>query len=50
MGIKAWHVYLNGKRIDTVFFHDDLDKDYVLKSLIDHDHYHPSIKVKERIK
>ena len=38
-GVKkmAWDVYLNGKQIETVFFNDSCDKEYVLRSLIDHD-------------
>lgn len=44
--MKAWNVYLNGKLIDTVFFDRDCDKDYVLDSLINHDGYHPNIKIK----
>lgn len=35
--IMAWDVYLNGKQIETVFFNDSCDKEYVLRSLIDHD-------------
>ena len=45
--MNAWDVYLNGKHIDTVFFTKDRDKDYVLKSLINHDGYNPGIIVKK---
>lgn len=41
----AWDVYLNDKLIDTVFYDNDLDADYVKKSLVDHDGYDPNIKV-----
>ena len=43
---QAWNVYLNGEKIDTVFFDDDLDKDYVLDSLINHDNYDSNINVR----
>lgn len=45
--MKAWDVYLNRKWIDTVFFDGDLDEDYVRRSLINHDGYHPSIVVRK---
>lgn len=45
--MNAWDVYLNGKVIDTVFFTKDCTKDYVLKSLIDHDGYDPRIIIKK---
>jgi hypothetical protein len=42
----AWNVYLNGKKIDTVFYTSDCDAEYVRKSLIDHDGYDPNITVR----
>lgn len=45
MASTAWTVTLNRKNIDTVFFDKDCDKDYVLRSLINHDGYDPAIKV-----
>ena len=45
--MQAWNVYLNGKRIDTVFFMKDCDKDYILRSLINHDGYNPCIKIRK---
>lgn len=44
--INAWNVYLNGKKIDTVFFDSYCDADYVKRALVDHDGYHPGIKVR----
>lgn len=41
----AWDVYLGSRKIDTVFFMKDCDRDYVKASLINHDGYHPSIEV-----
>lgn len=41
----AWDVYLNGKLIDTVFFNRGCDRDYVRRSLIEHDGYDPNIVV-----
>ena len=43
--MQAWDVYLNGKLIDTVFYDKDCDRDYVRRGLINHDGYHPNIKV-----
>ena len=39
----AWNVYLHGKRIETVYYTADCDRDYVRKSLIEHDGYHHNI-------
>ena len=43
---KAYIVYLNGKKIDTVFA-KGYDVEEMKKSLIEHDGYDPAIKVKE---
>jgi hypothetical protein len=43
--MKAWEVFLNGRHVDTVFFDDDCDKEYVLQSLIEHDGYNPQIRI-----
>jgi hypothetical protein len=43
---QAWNVYLNGRKIDTVFFDATCDRDYVLRALIDHDGYDPAITVR----
>lgn len=43
---NAWDVFLDGIWVDTVFFNQDLDEDYVRNSLICHDHYHPDITLK----
>jgi hypothetical protein len=42
----GWDVYLNGKKIDTVFYTPDCDAEYVRTTLINHDGYNPSIVVK----
>jgi len=44
MAQTAWHVYLNGDQIDTVFYDAGLDKRYVEDSLINHDGYDCRIK------
>jgi hypothetical protein len=41
--MTAWHVYLNGKRIDTVFYESAMTRSEVLESLIKHDGYSPNI-------
>jgi len=41
-----WNVYLNGKKIDAVSFADDCDKDYVLRSLVNHDGYDSCVTVR----
>jgi hypothetical protein len=41
-----WNVYLHGEKIDTVFYNNNLDKDYVKRGLIDHDGYDPSINIR----
>lgn len=43
--IIFWKVYLNGKLIDEVPYSGDCDKEYVTRSLIDHDGYDPAIKI-----
>jgi hypothetical protein len=48
MDMIAWLVYLNGKEIDTVFYTPDCDAEYVRKSLVEHDGYHPCIRIKRR--
>lgn len=42
---QAFDVYLNGKRIDTVFA-TGYDVEEMKKSLVEHDGYNPSITVK----
>jgi hypothetical protein len=46
--MKAWDAFLNGKYIDTVFFSESFDHEYVKKSLVEHDGMNPDIKVYER--
>lgn len=47
--MQAFNVYLNGKKIDTVFYSTgaSVDRDEVRRSLIDHDGYDPAISVRE---
>jgi len=43
---QMWNVYLNGKKIDSVFYDADLDADYVKDGLINHDNYNSRINVR----
>ncbi len=47
MGPQAWNVYLNGKKIETVFWDKDVKKDRVLHGLINHDGYDPAITIRK---
>lgn len=47
MRSTRWDVYLRGKYIESVFFDEDCDHDYVYSSLVEHDGYDPSIKVRK---
>jgi hypothetical protein len=47
---NKWDVYLNNKKIDSVFFDKDLKSDYVKDSLINHDGYDFNINVKKDYK
>lgn len=44
----GWNVYLNGKLIDTVFYDEFADANYVYDTLVMHDGYHPNITVKRQ--
>jgi len=44
---QAWNIYKDGRKIDTVFFDKDCDRDYVLDSLIGHDNYDPDINIRK---
>ena len=50
MGIKtghqAWNVYSGGKKIDTVFYDSNIDKEDVKRGLVDHDGYDSNITLK----
>lgn len=46
MAAKAWDVYVNDQLIDTVFFDESCDEDYVYRALVEHDGYDPDIEVK----
>ena len=43
----AWDVYLGRKLIDTVFYTNDCDAEYVRNSLIEHDGYDCRIKIQQ---
>lgn len=43
---QAWNVYLNGKKIDTVFCVPSMGADEVKRSLVNHDGYDPGITVR----
>lgn len=45
---NAWVVYLGDRPINTVYFTIDCDREYVRKSLIEHDGMHPNIQVYKR--
>jgi len=40
-----WDVYLNGKKIDSLYFDKDCDKWSIRNGLINHDNYHPNIQI-----
>lgn len=44
--MNAWDVYLNGRKIDRVYFTRDYDAHYVRTSLINHDGYDSQITVR----
>ena len=44
-GSTAFEVYLGRKHINTVYFDSDMSTDDVRRSLIEHDHLHPAIRV-----
>ncbi len=46
----AWNVYLDGRRIDTVFTVADMDAEEVKRGLVDHDGYDPGIRVRRNNK
>jgi len=45
MNVKAWDVVRRERVIDTVFYTEDCDEDYVRDSLISHDGYPWDIEV-----
>jgi hypothetical protein len=50
--MQAWNVYLINKHgveieIDTVFYNNNCDAEYVKKGLIEHDGYNPNIEVRK---
>lgn len=44
--MTAWNVYINNRKIDTVFYTPDCDAEYVRRSLIDHNGYDSRIVVR----
>lgn len=50
MSMCVWDVFLNGKKINTVFYNNGISAEDVKKSLVEHDGFNTNIKVKLRIK
>ena len=48
--MQAWNVFLNGKKIDTVFYAGNCSQDYIKTSLIEEDDYPPEIQVYREVK
>jgi hypothetical protein len=40
-----WDVYLNGRKLHTVWYNESCDEWWVRTSLIEYDGYNPNIKV-----
>lgn len=45
--MTPWNVYLNNRRIDTLFTTAGCDRESVRRSLVDHDGYDPRIVVRK---
>jgi hypothetical protein len=45
--MNEWDVYIDNEWIDSVFFTNDCDANYVKNSLIEHDYFPENIIVKE---
>ena len=43
-----WDVYLNGKIIDSLYCDKNCDEWSIKDGLINHDNYHPNIKIRRR--
>lgn len=48
MNMVCWNVFLHGKWIDAVYYDADCTHDHVKSGLINHDGYHPNIKIKRK--
>jgi len=46
MVMQKWDVYHEGRWIDSVFFDSSCDKDYIVRSLIEHDGLDPAITIR----
>lgn len=46
METRQWRVYLNGKKIDAVWFVTGTTAEQAKRSLVEHDGYDPAIVVK----
>jgi hypothetical protein len=42
-----WNIYLGGEYITAVWYDQDCSEEYVLRTLIEHDDYHPDIEVRK---
>ena len=47
MKTTCWNVYFHGRIIDTIWYDEICDADYVRNSLINHDGYDVRIKVRK---
>jgi hypothetical protein len=47
MKMQEWNVYLGGDLIDTVWYNDQFDSEYVYMTLVEHDGYHTDIVVEK---
>jgi hypothetical protein len=47
MNMREWKVILHGEHIDTVFFDEELEAEYVLDCLIHHDGFETDIEIME---
>lgn len=45
MSSNPWDVYLDGNLVDTVWFDEDCEDDYVYRALVEHDGYDSNIVV-----
>jgi len=47
--MRSWDVFLEGRKIDTVFYVNNVEAEEIKESLINHDNYNPDIEVKENL-
>jgi len=44
--MRQWNVYLHGRLIESVFFDEDCDRNYVYDALVGHDGYDSAIELR----